>query len=679
MRPLPLHRAIESRPARTLAQYLRAPWREPRFFPLYRRRLSRPAPWNDTWQLAVPLHAASGDQPDSRTTLGLLSFLLEPNTTSQALAWWEFLLTLPGPFRAPVVDLLEHDRRIATPFSRAHAGLIALLPDLIPPRAYPELVHGLLTASARGLSRELTEAWLEIALTHDEILPLDGAHPQAKFTSCSAASISRSAWVIRRAWDLCLRENSAEAFLRLPFWEQLPPAHREACFLDFADDAARGWDRERESWYRAASAIASLPVEFWHHLPEALDLWGWFRRFHLTLPLLRQTIAWRIESPDLRFLVRDIYLALPESLRSRLLALPARGIEALKRACRWSNDSGLIDSGLRRIAEAQPDLLLTAWQIAPKHLFETARTLGALPATHAEQLLRQVARHELFTIRESGLNLVQLDILLTRYRDWARRLTAYEKWDKHFAGRRILKPHVVEELARELRDQFARFRLWLIERHVLGALGDTGDVHAALIRVNSHVNRRSLQRFLRSGARIAWEFAREHPNTHRWRNRHPRIDLARWLDNLTISAELPKLGRVEIRFEEEPFEILKLGTYVGSCVGLGGCNSHAAASVLLDVNKRVAFARSAADRRFIARQLITISDRDELVCFSVYPHVAPREVKELCADFDQALAWKLAVPVFRPAPNRDYKIVPVIAPSSYDDGAWDILEAELPQ
>ena len=60
-----------------------------------------------------------------------------------------------------------------------------------------------------------------------------------------------------------------------------------------------------------------------------------------------------------------------------------------------------------------------------------------------------------------------------------------------------------------------------------------------------------------------------------------------WEQGIALQSE-----QLTIQMEQNPFEILKLGTYVGSCLGLGGGFSYSAVAALLDVNKQVLYARN---------------------------------------------------------------------------------------
>lgn len=120
--------------------------------------------------------------------------------------------------------------------------------------------------------------------------------------------------------------------------------------------------------------------------------------------------------------------------------------------------------------------------------------------------------------------------------------------------------------------------------------------------------------------------------------------------------------------------MVRLGTYVGSCLALGGVFDDDAAGIALDVNKRVIFARDEADR-VVARQLVAVSEADTLVCFHVYPVGSPEPIQRAFAEYDRALAEHLGVPIHREdpdGPGDSYEIASVLSASFWDDGAWDL-------
>ncbi|MEZ5403846.1 MAG: hypothetical protein R2729_29470 [Bryobacteraceae bacterium] len=118
--------------------------------------------------------------------------------------------------------------------------------------------------------------------------------------------------------------------------------------------------------------------------------------------------------------------------------------------------------------------------------------------------------------------------------------------------------------------------------------------------------------------------------------------------------------------EADPLEVLKLGTYVGSCLGLGGLCAYSAVAAVLDANKRVLYAR---DQRgtVVARQLVAVSKDDRLVCFDVYPLSTNAALKRIFREYDAAFAAALGLPVYRPSREDEYDIEFVIASQWWDD------------
>ena len=72
---------------------------------------------------------------------------------------------------------------------------------------------------------------------------------------------------------------------------------------------------------------------------------------------------------------------------------------------------------------------------------------------------------------------------------------------------------------------------------------------------------------------------------------------------------------------------------------------YAAAAVVLDINKQVVYAR---DRHgaVVGRQLLAISQGDQLVCYSVYGNTSNKDLERVFRAFDMLFAAKLALPIF---------------------------------
>ena len=117
-----------------------------------------------------------------------------------------------------------------------------------------------------------------------------------------------------------------------------------------------------------------------------------------------------------------------------------------------------------------------------------------------------------------------------------------------------------------------------------------------------------------------------------------------WLHGAGYQEEIE--GKVfSISLQKDPIQVLKMGSLVGSCFGLGGMYAKSAAAVLLDVNKQVYFMYDEKGR-FIARQQVAIDEDEKLVCHEVYPSDAKPETQRLFARFNLQLAKSLWVEIY---------------------------------
>ena len=75
----------------------------------------------------------------------------------------------------------------------------------------------------------------------------------------------------------------------------------------------------------------------------------------------------------------------------------------------------------------------------------------------------------------------------------------------------------------------------------------------------------------------------------------------------------------------------------------------------------------------VGRQLLAISEADQLVCFAVYG-AARAELEPLFRAYDQALAAKLGLAIYKDDPS--YEIDSILSRVWWDDHAWEELETE---
>ena len=137
-----------------------------------------------------------------------------------------------------------------------------------------------------------------------------------------------------------------------------------------------------------------------------------------------------------------------------------------------------------------------------------------------------------------------------------------------------------------------------------------------------------------------------------------------------MTEEIPGIGAVSVTVERDPFEMLKLGTYAGSCLDVGGLCTYSAAAVVLDVNKRVLYARDARGN-VIARQVVAISEDDRLVLFDVYPAGTSAAVRKLFHAYDLRFAEALGMPIHG-GDEEGGDVAHILSRDWWYDGAIDV-------
>lgn len=147
----------------------------------------------------------------------------------------------------------------------------------------------------------------------------------------------------------------------------------------------------------------------------------------------------------------------------------------------------------------------------------------------------------------------------------------------------------------------------------------------------------------------------------------PYVKKGIWLTGIRTEIHLPDGTRVFLELERRFEQVLKMGTLVGSCLALEGCNSHSALANAADVNKQVIMAYD-SDRKFLGRQLIGIAEERKLVCFDVYGEKT-NWLEPAFAAFDFELESLMALPVYR---GGEYQLKSIVCREWYDDYAWNL-------
>lgn len=354
--------------------------------------------------------------------------------------------------------------------------------------------------------------------------------------------------------------------------------------------------------------------------------------------------------------------------RARMLSAPLAVFVRLDKACRRKNDAELLAAALHGLVTSWPDLAASAFLACPGTLFRVAKLLGCYNWRARAQVMDGWSDampvdppddpRTLATLL-AGTGLVPK--ALRAWADGTRALT-----DAQLAG------HVRTLQARWPEARLRSLEAWVqrdLRRSVGADVVPPAMTFALQMLRDSSDNRRGLRRFLRAYLDGDEAYLAEHPATRQWLARHPRIDPVRWAEGITTSVTRGDGVEIVLAIEQDPLEVLRMGTYVGSCLALGGTFSGSAVAVLLDVNKTVIYARDAAGA-VLARQLVAISEADELVAFAVYPKVAPW-LEAAFRQFNARLAQHLGVPRCR---TEKYEVADVLSRWWWDDGRWDDAE-----
>ena len=368
------------------------------------------------------------------------------------------------------------------------------------------------------------------------------------------------------------------------------------------------------------------------------------------------------------------------SVRDRLLRTDSGSWRRLERAGRRDADRRFTARGLTTLRESEPELVVSAFETAPRALFRASYWLGVLSRAQRRSLLSARRESRPAGSAVEGWSAERLATLLAAEADGAGRGFVPRALRQHLLGERSLTPAQVDGHRRRMLRALPRFQCQELEAAAQatlataapGAAADPPSLHALALLRHAEANRRSLRRLLRDRFDGGRRAERDHPLSRDWFRRHPKIDEERWLGGLVTEGALAGHGTVRIALERDLLEVLQLGTYVSSWLGLGGGLMYSAAAVALDVNKQVLYARDAKGA-VLARQLVAISSTDRLFAYGVYPPSLPETLQRLFLDHDRRLAQYLDLPLVldRDEDQEQDEVELILAREFWDDGLWE--------
>lgn len=502
------------------------------------------------------------------------------------------------------------------------AGLLRAVRSL-PSTCHEKLVNGILSylATNKQQSRKLRET-LALRL------------PQLRtFVECEAVN----------SWDVVELLKAIEA---LPDdWVEIPVAlyfkTEEICETktNLALALAQGEKARFESLLERL-----LATRFdWVPLHSAQKLCGVLERF----PTLTALITERIEH-QLRATVL-MMAQLGEALRL--------GVEVLEPLRTLEPDSGEIPDGWAPVVALlldHPDLRWVMREPLPPGM----KKIVTLP----ERLERE--RDFLATRPELAVRWSNLCARLADHEGLER--TVREELSEAVAQRaRHLRTQALDEATAEV----YRHRLKTILGSRAQTVTMTPDVmNAALLSLDIVENRRVLIRLLR---------AYFDGDTH-WALRQ-RVNAA-FLETLpepTLwrSESRERVGEWTLWLETDPLAVLQMGNYFDTCLSFGGCNAFSTVANACDANKRVLYVQDSKGRT-VARQLLAVSDKRELLGFTIYstlPNDQRSGLVHAVLDYTARLAAHCGLPLFKGSEGSDGTVSTLLAEKWYNDGVipWD--------
>jgi hypothetical protein len=360
----------------------------------------------------------------------------------------------------------------------------------------------------------------------------------------------------------------------------------------------------------------------------------------------------------------------PRGFHSVLVAWPDHAVSQLGKAIRGLSADARFDGGRFAIG-IDADRAFAWFASAPAHFVDTCTWVAGYGHVRARRLLRRASELVLFGAQPSYDGSadwpVRFDGMLREHASLSMRLPEFATWDKHFSGVKVLKRAAIEDVAARLAARVPTLQMWWLQDEIRCELAMHPEEHASLFRAMLTENRGPLTRFLREYS-AQRDSRLDHPANRQWLARHGvGFDVDAWLDPPVMTD-----GDITLAVERDPLEILKIGTYVGTCLALGGDNAHAAVAIMLDVNKHVVFARN-VQGRFVARQVVAISDDGKLVCYGVYGN---RNLDDVFERYAMAWSTRLGLPL---AKGEDHVLTgrmrPLTVHSWYDDGLWKRFSA----
>lgn len=519
---------------------------------------------------------------------------------------------------------------------------------------------------------------------HDYLAPI-GHEPFRKFQEYVDAHFPDSEWDVLHIWGACCIDDALpDELANITAAGLDPPAARRlgidlASGVTYDDPDLASWSEHRDALRAFVAAVRDVPFQLkaiwqmhellWEACLERLPLTTRLLPVICNKPLSKET---EIAKPLGRF------GAVTPANQERLLAADVRCYQVLDDESRRDNDAWLISCGLDSFVRHGEGLFTDAFVDHPRTLCRTARTLGLLSKPQRHEIVRQVIGSPL-GLDPCSMSPASLVEMLDRHGSQSGTSHVPKKLREHLNGTTRLTEAQVRRAAAVIIKSWPAIMCERIQELAIAKMAaslDEGDLdltelnaqmlHALKLQAGIDRNQRGIRRLLRACYQGDETYLQQHPRNQEWLSSHTAF-ASRWLEGFTITRDVPGHGIVTVSIEHDPLEALRLGTYVGSCLGLGGNFSWSAAGTALDINKQVAFARD-ANGHFLARQVLGITNEDRLACYHVYPESSD-SMQQVFREFDSLYAAHLDLELATDD-DDDAGIRLLVAADWWDDGIW---------
>ena len=660
--------------------------------------LFRGCSWSDVGAFASLARSLRLER-DPELRAALIAVYVAAEDPSRALGWWSHILAQHVEQRLEVARLVATSQAAKLPPIDPAVG--ALLAGIHPVQQW---------SFFRGLVAGASTAYLESGLELGALSQVKIEEPpagQVDVTTIIESTVERldkamdedsgSEFWRPQLWRLCGFQPELVELLASPIFVALQP---EAAFWVIRLASSPRWSPETadEQWHVLARTLpllvefaTRLPAEYQRKFVEDMgDVYFWaLGNDHTATDALAKCVdlCFRIAKAPfgtqavLGELLPCMALAYDDGLQSwtdrkAVRDAPDSSWLALEKACKRYNQVRLLGRGLNRLGQFAPRLLVSAFSKTPGALLETADLLAAISFESAEAVLREYAKSPLADTALVDASLERLCEVIAPVAQAGGHNPIRRALRDHLSGEAPLTEAQVRGHRERIIAELDVVRLaairQVIERILATRVGidkiATPTVrHAAAMLNDVEIHRRQLRRLLTATLAGDAEWRLRHPRSKEWFARHPKVDREVWMNGIETRGRIDGVGDIRIAVETDPLEALKLGTYVGSCLGRGGNLEYSAAAVVLDVNKQVIYAR---DNRgaVVGRQLVALSESDELVCFGVYGSAKAELIEPLFREFDRAFASKLGVQLYGRS-SDDYVIASILSHEWWDDGA----------